>query len=140
MRLKVMSESHEPPYAGHRGIQPTMQAIKTYFYCPHMRQDIEDYVSKCIVCQKVKYSRGKSTGLLQPLPISDWQSITMNFVFGLPQSYQGNNGIWTRVDTFTKQSHLIPIKNTIKTTHLANLVMEHIFKYHEFPKSIAFQE
>ena len=61
MRLKVMSESHEPTYAGHRGIQPTMQAIETCFYWPQMRQDIEDYVSKCIVCQKVKYARVKAT-------------------------------------------------------------------------------
>ena len=29
---KVMYESHSPPYAGHRGIQPTTQAIETYFY------------------------------------------------------------------------------------------------------------
>ncbi|MCO5601473.1 hypothetical protein L7F22_055594 [Adiantum nelumboides] len=32
MRGKVMSESHEPPYAGHRGIQPTTKAIELYFY------------------------------------------------------------------------------------------------------------
>ena len=54
MRAKVMSKSHEPPYAGHRGIQPTTQALETYFYWPQMRQDIEDYVFTCIVCQKVE--------------------------------------------------------------------------------------
>ena len=27
MHAKVMSESHKPPYVGHRGIQPTTQAI-----------------------------------------------------------------------------------------------------------------
>ena len=62
MRAKVMSESHEPPYAGHQGIQPTTQAIELYFYWPHMRQDVEDYVSKCIICQKVKYERVKAPG------------------------------------------------------------------------------
>ena len=66
MRAKVMSESHKPPYAGHGGIQPTTQAIELYFNWPRMRQDIEDYVSKCIVCQKVKYASGKPLGLLQP--------------------------------------------------------------------------
>ena len=85
MRAKVMSESHKPPYVGHRGIKLTTRAIELYFYLPHMQQDIEDYVSKCIVCQKVKYKRGKALGLLQPLPILDlpWQSISMDFVFGL---------------------------------------------------------
>ena len=69
-----------------------------------MRQDIQDYVTQCIVCQKIKYDRGKAPGLLQPLPILDapWQSISMDFIFGLPKSIQGNTGI---VDRFSKQAH-----------------------------------
>ena len=99
-----MNKSHELPYANHKVIQPITQALETYFYWPHMRQDSKDYVSKCIACQKVKYARGKSLGLLQPFPIIDylWQSITMDFVFGLPRSTQGNIGIWTIVDHFSK--------------------------------------
>ncbi|MCO5601712.1 hypothetical protein L7F22_055835 [Adiantum nelumboides] len=86
----------------------------------------------------VKYDRHKAFGLLQPLPIPErpWESITMDFVFGLPKSSQGNNGIWTIVDRFSKQAHFIPVKKTIKATHMANLFMAHIFKYHGFPKSI----
>ena len=66
-----------------------MQAIELYFYwtyIPHMQQHIEDNVSKCVVCQKVKYERGKPSRLLQPLPLLDssWQSISMDFVFILP--------------------------------------------------------
>ena len=69
-REKVMYKSHFLPYAGHRGIFATTQAIETYFFWPGMRQDIQDYVTKCIVCQKVKYDRGQAPGLLQPLPNS----------------------------------------------------------------------
>lgn len=32
LREKVMQESHLPPYAGHRGIHATTNAIETYFY------------------------------------------------------------------------------------------------------------
>ena len=71
LREKVMFESHDPPYAGHRGIQATLKSIEMYFYWPTMKQDIPDYVSKCLVCQKTKYDRGKQAGLLQPLPIPD---------------------------------------------------------------------
>ena len=83
-----------------------------------MRQDIQDYVTQCIVCQKVKYDRGKAPRLLQPLPILDapWQSISMDFIFGLPKSIQGNNGIWTIVDCFRKQAHFWPVKKTIKAS------------------------
>ncbi|RYA84928.1 hypothetical protein DD594_25470 [Enterobacter cloacae complex sp. 4DZ1-17B1] len=112
----LMYESHAPPYARHRGIQPTLRGGETYFYWPTMKADIQEYVSKCVVCQKTKYDRGKQPGLLQPLPIpnSPWESISMDFIFGLPKSIHGNMGIWTIVDRFSKQAHFIPVKKTIK--------------------------
>ncbi|MCO5552094.1 hypothetical protein L7F22_005604 [Adiantum nelumboides] len=135
---KVIYESHAPPYAGYRGIQSTLKAIETYFYWPTMKRDIPDYVSKCVVCQKTKFDRGKQHGLLQPLPIADspWESISMDFIFGLPKSIHGNTGIWTIVDRFSKQAHFIPIKKTIKAHQMATLFISQIFKYHGFPTSI----
>ena len=95
-------------------------------------------MSECIVYQKVKFDRGKAPGLLQPLPIPDgpWQCISMDFIFGLPKSQQGNTGIWTIVDRFSKQAHFLPIKKTIKAKHMAKLYMTHIFKHHGIPSSI----
>ena len=46
-----------------------------------MRQDIQDYVTKCIVCQKVKYDRGKAPGLLQPLPILDAHGKVFQWIY-----------------------------------------------------------
>ena len=56
---KVIFESQTPPYVGHRGIQNTLESLEMYFYWQRMKQDIPDYVSKCMVCQKMKYDRGK---------------------------------------------------------------------------------
>ena len=91
-----------------------------------------------MVCQKVKYDRGKALGLLQPLPIPNapWESISMDFIFGLPKSTQGNTGIWTIVDRFSKQAHFIPVKKTIKAHHMARLFISQICKYHGLPTSI----
>ena len=99
-----MYESHVPPYAGHCGIQATTQAVETYFYWPNMRKDIHTYVEQFMVCQKVKYDRGKAPGLLQPLPIPNtpWESISMDFIYGFPKSIQENTRIWTIVDRFSK--------------------------------------
>ena len=100
LREKVMDESHAPPYVGHRGIQTTLQAIEIYFYWPTIKQDVQRFVEECMTCQKVKFDRGKAPGLLQPLPIptAPWESISMDFIFGLPKSIHGNTGIWTIVD------------------------------------------
>ena len=55
LRDKVLYVSHSPPYAGHRGIQTTTHVVETYFYWPHMRKDVQEYITKCIVYQKVKF-------------------------------------------------------------------------------------
>ncbi|MCO5562904.1 hypothetical protein L7F22_016540 [Adiantum nelumboides] len=138
LREKVMYESYALPYVGHRGIQTTLKAIETYFYWPTMERDIPDYVSKCVVCQKTKFDRGKQPGLLQPLPIPDspWESISMDFIFGLPKSIHGNTGIWTTVDRFCKQAHFIPVKKTLKEHQTATLFISQIFEYHGLPTSI----
>ena len=60
----------------------------------------------------------------------------MNFIFGFPKSIQGNIGIWTIADHFSKQAHFLPVKKTIKAKHMANLFMFHIFKHHGLPTSI----
>ena len=116
-----MYESHVPPYAWHCGVQATTQAIETYFYWPSMSKDIHTYMEQCMVCQKVKYGREKALGLLQPLPIPNvpWESISMDFIFGLPKSIHGNTRIWTIVNHFSKQAHFIPVKKTIKAHHMA---------------------
>ena len=100
LREKVMDESHAPPYVGHRGIQTTLKALETYFYWPTIKQDVHRFVEECMTCQKVKFDRGKTPGLLQPLPVpmALWESISMDFIFGLPKSIHGNTDIWTIVD------------------------------------------
>ena len=124
LREKVMFESHAPPYAERRGIQATLRGIEMYFYWPTMKQDIPDYVFKCMVCQqKTKYDRGKQVGLLQPLsiPNSPWESISMDFIFGSPKSIHRNTRIWKIVDQFSKHAHFIPVKKIIKAHHMATL-------------------
>ena len=78
-----------------------------------------------MTCQKVKYERGKATRLLQPLPIPNapWESISMDFIFGIPESIHGNAQVWTIVDWFSKQDHFIPVKETIKAHHMAKLLL-----------------
>ena len=85
-----------------------------------MKKGIMADVSFYMVCQKVKYNREKQPGLLQPLPILDgpWQSIFMDFCLWLPRSSQGNMGIWTIDDRFSKQTHFILVKKTIKIHHM----------------------
>ncbi|MCO5567950.1 hypothetical protein L7F22_021646 [Adiantum nelumboides] len=138
LRPKILIECHAPPYAGHRGIDATVKAVDTFFYWPPLRQDVDAFVRSCLVCQKVKFDRQKAPGLLQPLPIPDkpWESIAMDFIFDLPRTPTGNNGIWTIICRFSKQAHFVPVRKKIKSDHMVKLFMHNIFKYHGMPQSI----
>ncbi|MCO5577168.1 hypothetical protein L7F22_030992 [Adiantum nelumboides] len=138
LRPKVLIECHAPPYAGHRGIDATVKAIDTFFYWPTLKRHVDAFVRSCLVCQKVKFDRQKAPGLLQPLPIPDkpWESIAMDFIFYLPRTPTGNDGIWTIICRFNKQAHFVPVRKKIKLDHMVKLFMHNIFKYHGIPQSV----
>ena len=74
--------------------------------------DVGLWVRQCANCQQVKAEHQKPSGLLQPLevPIWKWNSISMDFIDGLPRSNRGNESIWVIVDRLTKSSYFIPVK------------------------------
>ncbi|MCO5612887.1 hypothetical protein L7F22_067159 [Adiantum nelumboides] len=120
--------------AGYRQVK----AVDTFFYWPTLRRDVDAFVRECITCQKVKFDRQKAPGLLQPPPIPDtpWESIAMDFIFDLPRTQTGNDGIWTIICRFSKLAHFILVKKKIKPDQMARLFMSNIFKYHGMPQSI----
>jgi hypothetical protein len=66
-----------------------------------MQIDVKKFVERCRVCQYVK-GRRQNIGLYQPFPIPDrpWDSVSMDFVLGLPRTQQDNDSIYVVVDRF----------------------------------------
>ncbi|MCO5593627.1 hypothetical protein L7F22_047642 [Adiantum nelumboides] len=59
----------------------------------------------------------------------------MDFIFDLPRTPTGNDGIWTIICRLIKQAHFVPVRK-IKSEHMVKLFMNNVFKYHEMPQSI----
>jgi hypothetical protein len=47
----------------------TQALLERGFYWPKMIDDVDEYVSTCVVCQQNKVERAKPIGLLEPLPV-----------------------------------------------------------------------
>ncbi|MCO5572398.1 hypothetical protein L7F22_026152 [Adiantum nelumboides] len=60
----------------------------------------------------------------------------MDFIFDLPRTQSGHDGIWTIIDRFSKQAHFVPVKKTVKPDHLARLFVAQIFRLHGMPETI----
>ena len=90
---------------------PNVALVERDYYWERIRQDVEQYVKTCLVCQQDKPVNTIQADLLHPLPIPEkpWASILIDFITPLPLS-QGHNRILVMVDKFTKYATFIPTK------------------------------
>ena len=96
------------------------------------------YVSKCITCQQVKIDHKRPGGLLQPLEIPTWKwdSISMDFVMGLPRTSSAKDAVWVIIDRLTKSARFVPIKETWSLDKLVEAYVAEIIRYHGVPRDI----
>ncbi|KAL0534505.1 hypothetical protein IC582_028796 [Cucumis melo] len=114
------------------------RTLKKTYWWPGMKREIAEYVDRCLICQLVKPVRQRLGGLLNPLPMPEWkwEHITIDFLFGLPCTSRGYDGIWVIVDRLTKIARFIPIKATSTLDQLAKLYVDRIVSQHGVPVSI----
>ena len=84
----ILNEAHKIPYSGHHGYQKMITMLREYYFCPNIENEVAEYIARCIECQEVKADHQNSSGLLQPLPILDWnwEIISLDFITGLPKN------------------------------------------------------
>ena len=99
---------------------------------------MSEFVFKCLVYQRVKFERKNSSGLLQPLPVPDWKwdSISMDFVVGLPRTQRRNDSIWVIVDRLTKVATFKPMRITWGAKQLVDAYVREIIRLHGVPRTI----
>ena len=138
IRLKILQENHDCFSAGHRGRYRTFWNLSRHFYWPGMGRSVKDFVQTYDSCQRNKCAKIR-TGLLQPIPIpvKPLESISMDFIMGLPKTERQHDAIFTFVDRLTKYIHVIPTKSTIDAEGAARLLVNNVFAYHGLSKSIA---
>jgi hypothetical protein len=137
IKLKILKQHHDEMTAGHPGRAKTFELVTRTYYWPGQREYVTRYVENCDMCKRIKPVRHAPYGLLKPLQLPErpWNSISMDFITGLPEA--GNdNAIWVVVDRMTKMSHFIPVSDTLKPDEMARKFMTHIFKYHGLPTEI----
>jgi hypothetical protein len=102
LKKKIVIAVHDSPIAGHQGFFKTYRQIKERFSWKRLKQDVMRHISECVTCQQNKSEHVLPAGLLQLLPIPEhkWESISMDFITGLPK-VQGKDRIYIVVDRLT---------------------------------------
>eukprot|EP00253_Pinus_taeda_P032926 PITA_32926 len=113
-------------------------ALRKEYYWPKMKQEVAEYLARCLECQQIKAEHMHPAGLLQPLPIPEWkwEIISMDFITGLPRTKKNHDSIMVVVDKLSKAAHFILVHSTYKSVQIAHIFMKNVFKLHGLPKVI----
>ena len=138
LRKAILEEAHSGSFAIHPGSTKMYQDLKMSFWWSGMKRDISEFVTKCLVCQRVKAEHQVPSGLLQPIRIPEWKwdRITMDFVVGLPLTGRKHDSVWVIVDKLTKSAHFLPVRTDYSLDKLAELYIKEIVRLHGIPISI----
>jgi hypothetical protein len=101
--------------------------------------DIHRYCQTCDICQQTRSSSQKPAGTLQPLliPERNWESISIDFIIGLPRTKHGYDMIMTVVDRLSKMTYFVPGSTEDDTPKIAERFFNNITRLHGLPKHIA---
>jgi hypothetical protein len=99
--------------------------LQKNFYWWKLRHEVSKYIRS-----RTTYTIAKPTtkkqGLYTPLttPERPWESISMDYMSGLPSSKRGNDCVFVVVDRFSKMAILVCWKKNITTEAIPNLFFE----------------
>jgi hypothetical protein len=136
-RANLIWESHYSRMAGHFGVEKTVAILHKHFYLPKLRQDFSKYIIYFTVCATSKPAI-KKQGLYTPLttPQKPWESISMDYMFGLPSTKQGNDCVFVVVDRFSKMAILTACKENTTTIDTPKIFIERVWVHFGIPQSI----
>ena len=100
LRKSILEEAHSGSFVIHPGSTKMYKDLKMSFWWSGMKRDVSEFVTKCLVCQRVKAEHQVPSGLLQPIRIPKWKwdRITMDFVVELPLTRRKHDSVWVIVD------------------------------------------
>ncbi|KAE9083768.1 hypothetical protein PF007_g21775 [Phytophthora fragariae] len=134
LKLRITYEYHDALTSEHQGRAKAYLLLTRDFYWSHQYKWVRKYVRACEVCKRVKpapFSQAPLQSL--PTPSECWQSISMDFVFGLPPHNERRTGIVVFVDRFSKMVHLAAVPAEVTAKQTARRFVDMVFRHHGMP-------
>jgi hypothetical protein len=87
-------------------------------------------------------NRPLRNGHVTPLPTYDrpWESISMDYMSGLPSTKRGNDCVFVVIDHFSKMAILVAYKKSIKAEATANIFFERVWVHFGIPQTIVLDQ
>lgn len=119
--LNILHESH-------MGITRTTNRAKEVMYWRHMDDDIQNFISKCRICERFKPQNKKHSLKPHTIPTLPFQKIGIDFL-----DFQGRSYL-VAIDYYSKWIELFHARD--KTANSVMTILNKIFSIHGIPKII----
>jgi hypothetical protein len=133
----LIKEAHNQVSTAHPGRDKTYRLLRSRYYWPRMKADIDHFIRNCHPYKKSHVPRDRAPSFLHPLPIPDhpWQHITIDFKSILKDKYSYDT-VFVVIDRLSKQAISIPCYKTVTASDIATMFISHIYRYFGPPESI----
>ena len=107
VRMKLISESHETPLAGHFGIKKTMERLRDRVRWAGMRKEVQDFVRIYDLYQRARDKLSDNVNVHTIIARHPWEIVTIDFICGFASARQTKHtSVVVITDKFTRQVHL----------------------------------
>ena len=125
----VLFHIHDSPLAGHPGKDRSLRQAQRLYFWPSMRKDITDHCLACASCAAHRPTRHlESPNLAYPIPHAPWDSVSID-VLKLPLTENGYQYLLVCVDSFSRFTILVPLKDKSARSVAQALIDEVICRY-----------
>ena len=141
LKLEILRRNHDDDVGGHYGTKRTTNILRMKYEWAKMRDDIQQYIKTCDVCQRSKARRHKPYGVLHPIapPSEPHRDFSMDFITDLPPIVQDGkvyDSVLVVIDRFSKHVRYIPTSKTVDAQGLAQLIYSEVTLNTGPPRSI----
>ena len=126
----VLEALHSGIGGGHFGVRKTIEKVRSRFYWPQLRQDVEQWCRQCSACAQTKSPTTQARGPLNPSKVGfPMERMALDIVGPLPRTKRGNKYILVVADYFTRWVEAYGLPNTEASTVAKVLVNEWICRF-----------
>uniref|UniRef100_A0A669C557 Gypsy retrotransposon integrase-like protein 1 n=1 Tax=Oreochromis niloticus TaxID=8128 RepID=A0A669C557_ORENI len=118
LRSRVLQLVHGVAGAGHFGVTKTLRRLRSRFYWPGCRQDVELHVHRCDACTAQKGPSQRSHAPLQQYQVgAPMERVGVDILGPFPTTDQGNRYVLVAMDYFTKwpEAYAVPDQSAVTT-------------------------
>lgn len=111
LRSSFIAAFHDPPSAGHVGRDKLLAAMEPHVYWEGMRSDVENFLRSCDVCQRFKARAHKVPQQPFTIPLSPFETVSLDVVGPIPISRSGFQYILVIQDQLSRWLQFNPMRD-----------------------------